>query len=63
MKYSLEGIDGNAFSVVGYVIKCMRKEGKTEEEISKFRKNAMSKDYGYLLMICGDMIEELNNGT
>lgn len=27
-KYTLVGVDGNAFSIMGYVLKCMRKEKK-----------------------------------
>ena len=60
MEYSLVGIDGNAFSIMGYVIKAMRKEGKTKEEIDAYSGIAMSGDYDNLLSASQTIIEELN---
>jgi len=62
MKYDLVGIDGNAFSVMGYVAKAMRKEGKSEAEIKSYREKAMSSDYNNLLCESMDIIDELNKG-
>lgn len=59
-KYTLVGIDGNAFSVMGYVSKCMRQEGMSREEIENYRKEAMSGDYNNLLVVSQEMIEFLN---
>ena len=59
-KYSLIGIDGNAFSVMGYVAKCMKQEHMSYEEIDNYRKDAMSGDYNHLLMVSVEMIEMLN---
>lgn len=33
-KYTLVGVDGNAYYVMGFVAKCMRQEHRTLEEIS-----------------------------
>ncbi len=60
-KYSLVGIDGNAFCVMGYVISCMRKEKKSMEQIEKYKKEAKSSDYNNLLCVSMDIIEKLNN--
>jgi hypothetical protein len=59
-KYSLVGVDGNAFCVMGYVTRAMRKEGKSNEEIDEYRKKAMSADYNNLLCESMNMIDELN---
>lgn len=58
--YSLVGIDGNAFSVVGYVQQCMKKEGKTKSDIDEYTKRATSGDYNNLLCESADVIDELN---
>lgn len=60
MKYSLVGIDGNAFSIMGYVRKAMRKEGKSSEEIEKYTEDAKSSDYNHLLVVSMEMVESLN---
>lgn len=62
-KYNLVGINGNAFSVMGYVTRCMRKEGKSKEEIDEYIKKAKSSDYDNLLCVSMDVIEELNKGA
>jgi len=61
--YSLIGIDGNAFSVMGYVTRAMRKEGKSKEEIDEYRAKAMSGDYNNLLLESQEVIDELNGGN
>lgn len=59
-KYNLVGIDGNAFSVMGYVTTAMKKEGKSQEDIKAYREKAMGGDYNNLLAESMDVIEELN---
>ena len=61
MKYSLIGIDGNAYSIMGYVRKAMREEGKTAEEMKAYVDKATSGDYTHLLVFSMDVIDELNN--
>lgn len=58
--YSLIGIDGNAYAVMGYVDKSMRREGKTKEEREKYLEDAKSGDYDHLLAVSIEMVEELN---
>lgn len=59
-KYSLIGIDGNAFSVMGYVRSAMKKEGKSQDEINKYIEDAKSGDYNNILSASLDMVDKLN---
>ena len=59
-EYTLVGVDGNAFSVIGYVSKAMRKEGKTKDENTAYLKKAMAGNYDNLLCISMEKIDELN---
>lgn len=59
-EYSLIGINGNAFAIMGYVQRIMGKEGKTKEEITAYLKKAQAKDYDNLLYISMEKIDELN---
>ena len=59
-EYSLIGINGNAYSVMGYVSSCMRKEGKSAEEIISYTTEAKSSDYDNLLRVSADVIDTLN---
>lgn len=36
MKYDLVGVDGNAWSVMGYVARAMENEGMSREEVSAY---------------------------
>jgi hypothetical protein len=48
----LVGQDGNAFNILGLVIKGMKKAKLTQEQIDEFKKEAMSGDYDNLLITC-----------
>ena len=58
--YTLVGVDGNAFAVMGYVAKAMRREGFTRDEIEEYRKAAMSGDYSNLLCVSVNYVERCN---
>lgn len=60
-KYSLVGIDGNAFSVMGYVIESMRREKYTKQEIDEYKQEAQSSDYNNLLNVSFLYIEDCNS--
>lgn len=45
----LVGGDGNAYYMLGKVIRALKKAGIDEEEISTFKKEATSGDYDHLL--------------
>ena len=58
--YSLIGIDGNAYSIMGYVVRAMDNEDKTEAEVDKFLAEAKSGDYENLVCVALAMINTLN---
>jgi hypothetical protein len=59
-KYTLIGVDGNAFAITGYVSRAMKREGKSKAEINAYLDDAQSKDYYHLLSVSDDMINKLN---
>ena len=59
-KYNLVDIDGNAFNVMGYVVRCMRAEGIPIDYIREYKSDAMSDDYYNLLRVSTNMIDKLN---
>lgn len=59
-RFTLVGVNGNAFSVMGYVTRCMRTCRKTKEEQDTYLKDAMSSDYNHLLAVSCEMIDKLN---
>lgn len=59
-KYSLVGVNGNAFAVMGYVTKAMKETGKSKEEIDAYRKKAMDSDYNNLISVSIDEIDAIN---
>lgn len=60
-KYNLVGVDGNAYSVMGYVIGAMRETGFSPEEINAYKEDAMSSDYSHLICVSADMIDKCND--
>ena len=44
-------INANAFSIMGAVVKALRKEGADKEYCDKYRKEAQSGDYDHLLQV------------
>ena len=60
-EYSLIGIDGNAFSIMGYVQGAMKEVNPKEIEMQKYRSDAMSSDYNNLLRVSQITIEKCND--
>lgn len=68
--FNLVGIDGNAFSIMGYVLNAMKvayrfttlpdKEQFGPEAQTAYQKRAMSGDYNNLICISQRMIERVN---
>ena len=48
IKVNLEGVDGNAFSILGTVSGAMRRGGVSQEDRDAFCKEATSGDYDHL---------------
>lgn len=51
IKVELVGQDGNAYAILGRVIKALRKHKVDEEEIKKYTDEATSGDYDHLLQV------------
>ena len=65
-KYSLIGVDGNAYSLMGYTAKALKREG-FQDLVEKMRAEATSGDYYNLIAVCDKYIgiangEEKANG-
>ena len=63
MKYSLVGVDGNAYSVMGYTSRALRREGFGKDVIDKMHKEAMSGDYDHLVSTCMNYIDMANESA
>lgn len=59
MKYSLIGVDGNAFAVMGYTSKALKQSGHSNL-VDEMRTKAMSGDYYNLLSVCQEYIDIAN---
>lgn len=58
--YSLVGIDGNAYSLMGYTQDAMAEQGFSKEEIDVFLKDATSGNYNHLVGVCYMKVRECN---
>lgn len=59
MKYDLVGVDGNAFSVMGYTSKALKREGLSNL-VDEMYERATSGDYDNLLRVCMEYIDKAN---
>lgn len=60
MKYDLVGVDGNAFSVMGYVLHAMRDCKMSRDAQEAYKKDAMSSDYDHLINVSIEMVDKCN---
>lgn len=58
-KYSLVGVDGNAFSIIGYTAKVLKEVGRGDL-VDKMREEAMSRDYYHLIYVCDKYVSIAN---
>ena len=58
--YSLVGVDGNAYAIMGYTQKAMRENGFTKDEIQVMLDDAKSGDYYHLIAVCDTWIDTVN---
>lgn len=58
-KYSLVGVDGNAFSVMGYTARALKREG-LGSLVDEMHREATRSDYNNLLVVCLGYIEKAN---
>ena len=59
VKYNLVGVDGNAFSIMGYTARALRREG-LGNLVDEMQKKAMSGDYYNLIAVCDEYVEMAN---
>ena len=58
--YTLVGVDGNAYAIMGYVRIAMRRTGMSREDIDAYIKDATNSDYNHLLVVSSEMIDKVN---
>ena len=58
-KYSLVGVNGNAFSVMGYTAQALKREG-LRDLVGKMHEEATAGDYDNLLAVCMRYIDMAN---
>ena len=58
--FTLVGVDGNAYAVMGYVQRAMRTANMSKEDQDAYLEDAMSSDYNHLLCVSIDMIDKVN---
>lgn len=58
--YTLVGQDGNAYSLMGYTAKAMRRANFSKEEIDQMFEEARSGDYYNLIRVCDGYIDKVN---
>lgn len=59
--YSLVGVDGNAYAVMGYTSRALKKTGH-RDLVDEMMAKAMSGDYNNLLCVCMDYLDIANEG-
>ena len=58
--YTLVGINGNAYSIMGYVRAAMDDANMTIDDINAYVKDATSSDYNHLVAVSCEMIDRVN---
>lgn len=58
--FNLVGVNGNAFSVMAYVVNAMRKAGFNPSDIQEYQKKATSGNYDMLLCLSMEMVDKCN---
>lgn len=61
-KYTLVGVDGNAFSVMGYTSKALKREG-LGNLVDEMHEKATSGDYNNLLVVCCEYVDKANKSA
>lgn len=60
-KYSLVGVDGNAYSLMGYTSRALKETGH-RDLVEQMRNEATSSDYYHLVSVC-DKYVDIANGV
>lgn len=59
-RFTLVGVDGNAFCIMGYTAQCLRKAG-LGDKVSQMHKEATAGDYYNLIAVCDRYVEMAND--
>lgn len=57
--YSLVGVDGNAFAIMGYTARALKRTGH-RELVDRMQREAMLGDYCNLIAVCESYIDIAN---
>ncbi len=60
MKYSLVGVDGNAYALMGYTQRAMQESGFTKADTNAMIEDATSGNYNHLICVCDSWIQKCN---
>lgn len=60
MKYTLVGVDGNAFAIMAYTRNAMKECGFGRVDIDEMLEKAQSGDYNNLICVCDEYIQLCN---
>lgn len=58
--YSLVGVDGNAFAIMGYTGNAMKRAGFSQDDIQTMYDEARASTYENLICVCCDYIDKVN---
>lgn len=59
MKYDLVGVDGNAYCIMGYTARALKREG-LRDLVKEMQDRATAGDYNNLLCVCMEYIDKAN---
>lgn len=58
-KYTLIGVDGNAFAIMGYTARALRETGN-KDLVKKMQEEATAGDYNNLICVCDKYVDIAN---
>ena len=58
-KYSLVGVDGNAYAIMGYTARALKETGHSDL-VDEMWNDATSDDYNHLICVCDSYIDIAN---
>lgn len=58
-RFTLVGVNGNAFAIMGYTGRCLRKAG-LGDKVDEMHKKATSGDYYNLINVCDEYVQMAN---
>lgn len=62
MKYNLVGVNGNAFALMGYTAKALKREG-LGNLVDQMYAEAKSGDYNNLICVCAEYVDKANEAA